>query len=67
DTYYSSPIRVDDRIYAVSQRADVVVFKASDQFEILGRTLIDEETNSTPMVNDGRLYLRTVEHLYCID
>ncbi|MCZ6673719.1 MAG: PQQ-binding-like beta-propeller repeat protein, partial [Verrucomicrobia bacterium] len=66
DTYFSSPILVDDRIYAVSRRADVVVFRASDEFEILGRTLINQGTNATPIVDNGRLYLRTVSHLYCL-
>ena len=67
DTYFSSPIRVDDRIYAVSRRADVVVFKASDEFEILGRTLINQSTHATPIVDDGRLYLRTASHVYCLE
>jgi len=67
DTFFSSPIRIDDRIYAVSRRADVVVFKATDTFEILGRSQINEETNATPIVSNGRLYLRTVSHLYCLD
>lgn len=67
DTFFSSPIRIDDRIFAVSRRADVVVFKASDSFELLGRTLINEPTHSTPIVNNGKLYLRTVSQLYCLD
>ena len=66
DTFFSSPIRIDNRIYAVSRRADVVVFRAADKFEILGRTLINEETNATPIVDNGHLYLRTVSHLYCL-
>ena len=66
DTYFSSPICVDDRIYAVSRRADVVVFRAADEFELLGRTLINQGTNSTPTVDNGRFYLRTDSHLYCL-
>ncbi|MDA1066257.1 MAG: PQQ-binding-like beta-propeller repeat protein [Verrucomicrobia bacterium] len=66
DTFFSSPIRIDDRIFAVSRRAEVVVFKADDSFEILGRTLINEATHSTPIVDNGRLYLRTVSKLYCL-
>ncbi|MBC9866550.1 MAG: PQQ-binding-like beta-propeller repeat protein [Opitutae bacterium] len=66
DSFFSSPIRVDDRIYAVSRRADVVVFRASDAFEILGRTLINQDCHATPIVHQGNLYLRTVSHLYCI-
>jgi outer membrane protein assembly factor BamB len=66
DTFFSSPIRIDDRIFAVSRRADVVVFKAGDEFEILGRTLINQETNATPIVHNEKLYLRTLSHLYCL-
>ena len=66
DSFFSSPIRVDDRIYAVSRRADVVVFSAADTFEILGRTLINQDCHATPIVHQGRLYLRTVSHLYCL-
>lgn len=66
DTYFSSPILIDDRVYAVSRRADVVVFRASDKFEPLGRTLINQAAHATPVVDSGRLYLRTVSHLYCL-
>jgi outer membrane protein assembly factor BamB len=66
DTYFSSPICVDDRIYVVSRRADVVVFRAADKFELLGRTLINQATNATPIIDNGRMYLRTESHLYCL-
>lgn len=67
DTFFSSPIRIDDRIFAVSRRADVVTFKVDDSFEILGRTLINQPTHATPIVDNERLYLRTVSHLYCLE
>ncbi|MDA9764462.1 PQQ-binding-like beta-propeller repeat protein [Opitutales bacterium] len=67
DSFFSSPIRIDDRIFAVSRRADVVVYKAGDEFEILGRTLINQPSHSTPIVDNGRLFLRTVSHLYCLE
>lgn len=67
DTFFSSPIRIGDRILAVSRRADVVTFKADNSFEILGRTLINQPTHATPIVDNERLYLRTISHLYCIE
>ncbi|QXD25078.1 PQQ-binding-like beta-propeller repeat protein [Opitutia bacterium ISCC 51] len=67
DTFFSSPIQIDDRILAVSRRADVVTFKVDDSFEILGRTLINQPTHATPIVDNERLYLRTVSHLYCLE
>ena len=66
DSFFSSPIRIDDRIFAVSRRANVIVFRAADAFEILGRTLINQTCHATPIVHQGRLYLRTDSHLYCV-
>ena len=56
-----------DRIYTLSQAGDSVVFKASpDGLEVLARSDLDEETNSSPVASDGELFLRTHEALWCI-
>ena len=64
--YSSSPIRVDDKVYCVDEAGMVVVIAASDTFEELGRMNLEGECRSTPAVADGRMYLRTVSHLYSI-
>ena len=65
---WSSLVRSGDRIYAVTQNSDVVVFRAStEKFEQLAvNSLGDGLTNSSLAVSDGQLFLRTHRHLWCI-
>ena len=65
---WSSLVRSGERIYAVTQNSDVVVFKASpEKYEQLAvNSLGDGLTNSSLAVSDGQLFLRTHKHLWCI-
>ena len=65
---WSSLVRSGDRIYAVTQNSDVVVFKAStEKYEQLAvNSMADGLTNSSLAVSDGQLFLRTHKHLWCI-
>jgi outer membrane protein assembly factor BamB len=56
-----------DRVYTLSQAGDTVVFKASPEgFEVVARSDVDEETNSSLAVSEGRIFLRTHEALWCL-
>ncbi len=47
---------------------ETIVFTAdSERLEVLSVNPLDERTNSTPAVSDGRIFLRTYEALYCIE
>ena len=61
--FYSSPIRVGDRIYCTSLDGDVVVIAASPEYKLLARNSLGESTCATPAIADGRMYLRTASHL----
>lgn len=64
--FYGSPIILNDRLYAIDTDGKVVVLSATKQFENLGAFELGEASHSTPSVADGRLYLRTESHLFCI-
>ena len=64
--YSGSPVRVDDKIYCVDEAGTVVVLSAGEQYEELGRVDLKEECRTTPAIADGRMYVRTVSHLYSI-
>lgn len=64
--YFSSPIRVQDRIYCTSLEGEVVVLAAAREFKVLGRTSLSEGSQSTPAVSGGVMYLRTKSHLMAI-
>lgn len=61
--YLGSPVRVGDRIYAISRAGQVVVLAAEDRFRILARIDLGEASNSTPTVAHGVMYLRTLSQL----
>jgi outer membrane protein assembly factor BamB len=65
-TYYGSPICVQNRLYAVDTTGTVVVLAAEREFAELGRNPLEELCHSTPAVANGRLYLRTYEHLIAL-
>jgi outer membrane protein assembly factor BamB len=64
--YFSSPIRVADRIYCVSRAGEVAVFAADRQFKLLGKVDLGEPSHSTPAVAGGVMYLRTFSHLMAV-
>lgn len=64
--YSGSPVRVDDKLYCVDEAGVVVVLSAGNEFQELGRINLNEECRSTPAIAGGRMYLRTVSHLYSL-
>ncbi len=64
--FFGSPIVVDGRIYAISTSGEVVVVKAAETFEVLGRSQLGELTHTTPAVAGGKLYIRTLKHLVSV-
>jgi outer membrane protein assembly factor BamB len=64
--YYSSPVRVADRIYGVSIAGEVVTLSASKDYQLLGRSQLGETTRATPAVAGGRMYFRTESHLVAV-
>lgn len=64
--YFSSPIRVGDRLYCVSREGDMLVFAASKKYELLAKFPLGEKSNSTPAVAGDTMYLRTNTHLMAL-
>jgi len=64
---WSSTLLVGDRVYAVNQSGDVIVFKAGSKFELVSVNSIgDELTNASLVPSNGEFFLRTHKHLWCI-
>jgi outer membrane protein assembly factor BamB len=64
--FSGSPIRVDDRIFAIDENGEVVVIAADTEFKVLARNPLGESSRSTPAVSGGRMFLRTYSHLISI-
>lgn len=69
--YSSSPVLANGRLYLTREDATTFVLAAGDAFQLvaenaLGERPDDEYIVATPAFVDGRIYLRTFDHLYCI-
>lgn len=64
--FTASPILVDGKVYAVSQRGSVFVFEAAPELKLLAQNSIGEAVSSTPAVADNCLFIRGERHLFCI-
>jgi outer membrane protein assembly factor BamB len=65
DKYFASPVASDGKIFFASQSGVVAVLKAGGDQEMLAANNLNEDIYSTPAIEDGRLYVRTVSYLYC--
>ena len=64
--YSGSPVRAGDKMFCVDEAGVVVCLAAGPEFKELGRTDLKEECRSTPAIAGGRMYVRTIGHLYSV-
>jgi hypothetical protein len=50
----------------VNQGGDAFVFRASPKFELLATNPMGEKVIASIAVSDGRLFVRSYQHLWCI-
>ncbi|HYF00099.1 MAG TPA: PQQ-binding-like beta-propeller repeat protein [Planctomycetota bacterium] len=64
--YYCSPVLAEGRVYVNSTAGETVVFQASESFSLLARNPLGEGSHTAPVIDGGRLYLKTFNHLLCV-
>ncbi|MBM3858971.1 MAG: hypothetical protein FJ395_04890 [Verrucomicrobia bacterium] len=63
----ASPTGADDKIYCISLLGEIAVLAATDEPRVLGQISFAEPLcRSTIVAANGRLYIRTARHLYCV-
>lgn len=65
NSYYSSPVVGDGKIYLLNEEGKLTVVRAGRDWEVLSTSRFEEDAYATPAIVDGRIYLRTAGHLYC--
>jgi outer membrane protein assembly factor BamB len=64
--FTSSPWTYDGKIFCLDDGGTTHVVQAGPPFKVLGKNTLGEMCWSSPAVAAGALFLRTVDHLYCI-
>jgi len=67
--FYASSIVADGKIISVSRNAGAFVVEAKPKFNQLAQNDFNDRTvfNASPAISNGRLYLRSDSHLYCVE
>lgn len=65
--YSGSPIISGDKVYCISEQGNVMVLAASDEYKLLGKTSLGEDSRSTPAVANDKMFLRTYSKLFCLN
>jgi outer membrane protein assembly factor BamB len=63
--YYASPVGGDSKVFVASGPGVVTVFRAGGRAEIVSSRNFKERVAATPIIADGRIYVRTEKALYC--
>lgn len=64
--YSGSPVLADGRIYVTNEDGLTSVVRAGPKFEVLAENSLSDYCLSSPAISDGRIFIRTSQHLYCI-
>ena len=65
-THVASPITANGHIYFFSEEGEVTVIKAADTFEVVAKNKLAEGGRASLAAANGRLYIRSFSHLYCL-
>lgn len=64
--FSSSPVLAGGHIYVVSEKGVMFVFKPGRRFVLEAANDLGDGGFATPVLLDGRIYLRTQQSLYCL-
>jgi hypothetical protein len=65
DTFYASPVAGDGKVYIASEKGQVFVLPPGPKIEPIAVNDLGDGIYATPALVDGRIYLRTLNTLYC--
>src|SRR5262249_40131365 len=62
----ASPVSVGEHLFFLDDDGTTWVLKAGPKFEVESRNELGEECYASPAISRGQIFIRTLEHLYCI-
>jgi outer membrane protein assembly factor BamB len=64
--YSSSPVYCDGKLYCTREDATTFVVDATGEFKVLAENKLEGSIVATPVLANGKIYLRTYDELVCI-
>lgn len=63
---WASMTLAGDRIYLPTKKGETFVFRAAPRFEQIAVNALGEDTDSSVVISNGRIFLRTHQALWCV-
>lgn len=64
--FWASPWTDNQHVFALDANGNTHVIAAGDELRVVAVNELEQQAWGTPAIANGRIYLRTVDHLYCI-
>jgi outer membrane protein assembly factor BamB len=64
--FVASPWAHGDKIFCLDEEGQTFVLRAGPEFQVLGKNQLDDMFWASPALAGGDLFLRGLDHLYCI-
>lgn len=64
--FWASPWTFDGNVFCLDDNGTTSVVAGGPEFQVLQQNSIEEQTWSSPAIADGAMFLRSLDHLYCI-
>ena len=64
--FSTSLVSAEGRVYFLCDDGTMTVVRPGKEFDVVAKNELGEETFASPAVSQGQMFLRGVEHLYCI-
>ena len=62
----ASAVSAEGNLYFPADSGETFVVKAGPKFELVSQNTLGEEVRASPAISHGQIYLRGLQHLYCI-
>jgi outer membrane protein assembly factor BamB len=63
---WGSLVHADGKLYVTNLDGETFILAAKPEFEVIARNPLKERTLASIAVSDGRLFIRTYKHLWCV-
>ena len=64
--FYSSPVYADGKVYITDMTGKTHIVKATKDYQLVGTPELGEKAVCSAVFQDGRVYLRGMNNLYCL-
>jgi outer membrane protein assembly factor BamB len=64
--FSASPVAVGGNLYLMSEDGDVYVIAPGPKYQLLAKNSVGEAIMASPAISDGKMFVRSLKHLYCI-